>query len=798
MLKDPPEVLSTQKGMLFDVANVGSEIILWVKHNGKTTVLYDKLYPRIYIRGNINIVKKFIQRLVQLDGILKVPKKVFRKDFYSGKEVMVLEVIISKPELLQKIRRKLYFFYGKMEIYHADIEPTILYMQQKNIYPLAHVQVVYKTQNNQNKVYSISSLCDQNDFEYRIAPLRIMELFTKTGFRNGFYEGNPLLVRTYAREINLLKEKFLGKNMGSCIELKPDPKGIFLHQLNKILEEHDPDIIFSEHGDQFIFPELFSLAQKMKIPMLFDRGLPTIYFRKIQKKGHSYLSYGNHIFRASPYPLMGRWHIDTENSFIFRESKMIGVLELARLSRTPVQKLSRISTGAALTSIETETAIRHGYLVPWQKSQLENTKTAYQLLQVDKGGLTYQPDIRNGKIFEKVAQIDFSQMYPTIMSLHNISPETVNCVCCNHETGIKVPQTHYYTCTRRRGVVSESLEKILERRQYYKDRISTSFDHEKYVYNAKQSALKWLLVTSFGYLGYRNAKFGKLESHEAVSAYGREKLLLAKEVAEEWGFTMLHAMTDSLFLYQRGTCQLEFEKKLEQVVNKVQKETSLRVNIDGIYSWLVFLPSQSKSNAPVATRYFGKFQDGSVKFRGIAARRKDTPVFFRKVQRGAIRIMAKGHSIGEVIALRAELLNFFFESLEKLRGFVDLDRVYLKNKNMRMQIAKLLCIRKTISREFENYKVNNASRKVLALLKKSINASIAPGEKVRYIVVKIAESKKREYFPEEQFLRQGLLPNMRLHAPYYLEFLQKVFREIFEPFCPDEFFEEQLSLISLE
>ncbi|EMO53823.1 hypothetical protein LEP1GSC172_4439 [Leptospira noguchii] len=30
-------------------------------------------------------------------------------------------------------------------------------------------------------------------------------------------------------------------------------------------------------------------------------------------------------------------------------------------------------------------------------------------------------------------------------------------------------------------------------------------------YEARQSALKWMLVTSFGYLGYRNAKFGRLE-----------------------------------------------------------------------------------------------------------------------------------------------------------------------------------------------------------------------------------------------------------------------------------------------
>ena len=51
----------------------------------------------------------------------------------------------------------------------------------------------------------------------------------------------------------------------------------------------------------------------------------------------------------------------------------------------------------------------------------------------------------------------------------------------------------------------------------------------------RASALKWLLVTCFGYLGYKNARFGRIEAHQAVTAYGREALLRAKEVAEDLG-----------------------------------------------------------------------------------------------------------------------------------------------------------------------------------------------------------------------------------------------------------------------
>jgi DNA polymerase-2 len=61
-----------------------------------------------------------------------------------------------------------------------------------------------------------------------------------------------------------------------------------------------------------------------------------------------------------------------------------------------------------------------------------------------------------------------------------------------------------------------------------------------------------MLVTCFGYLGYKNARFGKIEAHEAVTAYGRDKLLCAKEIFEAAGFTVLHGLTDCLWVQKPG------------------------------------------------------------------------------------------------------------------------------------------------------------------------------------------------------------------------------------------------------
>ena len=101
------------------------------------------------------------------------------------------------------------------------------------------------------------------------------------------------------------------------------------------------------------------------------------------------------------------------------------------------------------------------------------------------------------------------------------------------------------------------MEHILNRRKYYKERKKETKDLEYEIVDAKQNSLKWMLVTSFGYLGYRNAKFGRIESHEAVTAFGREKLLTAKDSAEERGYTLSHGMTDCIFIHKKDFSKFE-------------------------------------------------------------------------------------------------------------------------------------------------------------------------------------------------------------------------------------------------
>ena len=535
----------------------------------------------------------------------------------------------------------------------------------------------------------------------------------------------------------------------------------------------------SSGGDGTILPVLFDFAQKNRLPLFLDRDRRPSPTRVIRTRGHSDNTYGSWIYTAPSYPLFGRWHIDATNSFVYKESELEGVIELARQSRIPVQKLARSSTGAALTAIETRVALDMGYLVPWQKSAAESPRSVYHLLQVDKGGLVFVPDNRDSPVHTGVYQIDFSQMYPTIMDIHNISPETINCSCCrNLSRVLPVPETGYHICQKRRGVVSAALHHILQRRAYYKKKLKENLPGEQSLqekFEARQNSIKWMLVTSFGYLGYRNAKFGRLESHESVTAFGREKILTAMELAEDANFRVLHAITDCLFIQSETPVDPEMEEtRIRELCREIQKATGIAIETDGRYDWVVFLSSRNNPDLPVMNRYFGRFADGTMKRRGLACRRKDTPPFIASLQERMLEILSICRDATGLPDLHPRMDELYREMLENLR-----------EGKIPWQEA---LIRKTVGRKREDYLVENDAKQSLDRLAER-EMEVSPGEKIRFLRLKTDNRKERTLTEEEAFDLDFDNRKPTLDPESYQKLLIEAYREIWENFAPVGYFE---------
>ena len=152
--------------------------------------------------------------------------------------------------------------------------------------------------------------------------------------------------------------------------------------------------------------------------------------------------------------------------------------------------------------------------------------------------------------------------------------------------------------------------------------------------------LKWMLVTCFGYTGYKNAKFGRIEVHEAITRRSREILMQTKDIAESMGFCVLHGIVDCLWV--QGTA-------VDDLCAEVNRKTGLSVENEH-FDWIVFLPLNDGFGA--YNRYYGRMSDGSVKVRGIAARRHDTPEYIRTMQQEMLAIMATARTPAELAQVR--------------------------------------------------------------------------------------------------------------------------------------------------
>jgi DNA polymerase-2 len=309
-----------------------------------------------------------------------------------------------------------------------------------------------------------------------------------------------------------------------------------------------------------------------------------------------------------------------------------------------------------------------------------------------------------------MAEVDFISMYPSIMARFNISPETMLPGVYNPATGLPATRPEP-------GLVPQTLDPLLTKRIALKFELATmsKWDCRYESYKARVAAHKWLLVTCFGYLGYKNARFGRIEAHEAVTAYGREVLLRAKEAAEDLGLTVLHLYVDGMWVEKKG---LREPGNFQPLLDAILERTGLPIALDGVYRWVAFLPSQGNPSVPVANRYFGVFQNGEIKCRGIELRRHDTPKFIANTQKEMLELLAKASCKDGLAGILPELQDLVRRRLDDLNT----GRVPLKD----------LIVRQTLSRELEEYRSPSPAATAARELGR-IGKHLRPGQHVRLI-----------------------------------------------------------------
>ncbi|MFC6838406.1 type B DNA-directed DNA polymerase [Halomarina ordinaria] len=404
-------------------------------------------------------------------------------------------------------------------------------------------------------------------------------------------------------------------------------------ELLTTVEEHvqtvDPDMLVVNTGD--VVPTLFDTAEGYDQP--FCLGRRPGYQRLAGRS--TYESYGRVGHSPARYNIPGRVILDESNAFVWHEAGLDGCLDLVERSGKPLQELGWASIGNVLTAIQIREATRRNVLVQWKAWRPERFKTMRQLHAADRGGVTLSPAVG---LHADVHELDFASLYPNIICTRNLSPETVRCDC--HPDRVDLEDLGYSVCDTE-GYLPDVLQPLIDDRAAIKERIAETDDPaERATLEGRSAAIKWILVSCFGYQGFSNAKFGRIEVHEAINAIARDILLDAKTTLETAGWRVLHGIVDSLWV----TPRVDEPRPLDAVAAEITEQSGITLEYEAAYDWLMLLPQRS-SEAGALTKYVGKrvgvdrADNGAFKYRGIECRQRSTPPFVASVQRDFVRTL---------------------------------------------------------------------------------------------------------------------------------------------------------------
>jgi DNA polymerase I len=202
-----------------------------------------------------------------------------------------------------------------------------------------------------------------------------------------------------------------------------------------------------------------------------------------------------------------------------------------------------------------------------------------------------------------------------------------------------------------------------------------------------------------------------------------------------------------------GSASVVQGSPVDALKERVEQETGLFLEVEH-FDWIVFLPLADGFGA--YNRYYGRQPDGSIKVRGIAARRHDTPEYVREMQRRMLDVMARAKNIAELGMAREEIASIYREAVNNLPA-ANPEQMAINRRISRLTYAHR-CIEGAAVQAYRD-----------------LGIGIAPGMKIQYVV-----TDARRYQVEPAWCAKSF------DLGYYRELVNKVWKEIYFAFSRED------------
>ena len=295
------------------------------------------------------------------------------------------------------------------------------------------------------------------------------------------------------------------------------------------------------------------------------------------------------------------------------------LLMISRIGKMPMNDVSRLGISNWIRSMLFYEHRRMGALIPRQDELAEKGGASSKAIikgKKYKGGLVIDP---TPGVYFDVSVLDFASLYPSLMKVHNLSYETVNCPHPECRSN-KIPDTDSWECTKRKGITSLAIGSLRDLRVGHykhlaKDPTLTKQDRE--LYSVVSQSLKVYLNGAYGSFGFESFAFYCLPVAEATAALGRDAITRTIARCRDLGIKVLYSDTDSVYLQNPSRDQIS------TVTRWADSDLGVELDLDKVYRYVAF--SSRKKN------YFGVFPDGTVDIKGLTGKKSQTPEYLKKI-----------------------------------------------------------------------------------------------------------------------------------------------------------------------
>ncbi|PIN75567.1 hypothetical protein COV17_03760 [Candidatus Woesearchaeota archaeon CG10_big_fil_rev_8_21_14_0_10_36_11] len=558
-----------------------------------------------------------------------------------------------------------------------------------------------------------------------------------------------------------------------------------LKLLKKTLIEYQPDIITGYFSDGFDFPYIKTRADKHDV--LFDIGLDYSQL-DIQKKSG---------FRSSEARITGILHLDMlkfiRNIFgknlhtdtysldaVSRElldtpkhdvdinnlahvwdhdnekledfckynlhdahlayqlctKLLFDILEFTTIIGLPSHDVIRMKFSRLVENYILKRAIEYNVIAPNKPVDSEMKERMEESIQ---GAFVYEP---TPGIYKNIVVFDFRSLYPTIITAHNIGPESFQCACC--QSNVVPGREQYWFCAKERKFIPTVLEQLVLRRVDLKRLIKNARtnNEDTRMLESRSYALKTLANSFYGYLGFFGARWYCLECAASTTAYARHYIQDTIQKAEAKGFRVIYADTDSCFLVLDDN-QLDRAMEFMNEIN-FDLPGHMELEYEGFFPRGIFVAVKG-SDKGAKKKYALMHDNGVIKITGFETVRRNWSLLAKDVQEDVLRFV---------------LQDKVDDAIQYVKDVI----VELKEGNIPV---KKLILKTQITRELSQY-TSFGPHVIIAKKLQDRGETIVPGTVVEYIIVRgtglvrerarIPTDVKKGEYDVQYYLHNQLLP----------------------------------------